>query len=141
MFRPEDYVTHDVGLLLKEIGLNENCKYSYLENGLRCCPSEYEQNFNLSEKRCSCPTLYEAQKYLRQKHNISVEIYRNACGYCWSMSKADNGTFITDYDLKGPNDGGCWDDFEEALNDGIYNACKMIKKKKDESNKRNNNRR
>lgn len=92
MFRPEDYVTHDVGLLLKEIGFNENCKYSYLENGLRCCPSEYEQNFNLSEKRCSCPTLYEAQKYLRQKHNISVEIYRNACGYCWSMSKADNGT-------------------------------------------------
>ena len=57
------------------------------------------------------------------------------------FGKADNGTFITDYDLKGPNDGGCWDDFEEALNDGIYNACKMIKKKKDESNKRNNNRR
>lgn len=27
MFRPEDYVTHDVGLLLKEIGFNENCAF------------------------------------------------------------------------------------------------------------------
>lgn len=61
MFRPEDYVTHDVGLLLKEIGFNENCKYSYLENGLRCCPSEYEQNFNLSEKDV------HAQPYTRLK--------------------------------------------------------------------------
>lgn len=62
MFRPEDYVTHDVGLLLKEIGFNENCKYSYLENGLRCCPSEYEQNFNLSEKKMFMPNLIRGSK-------------------------------------------------------------------------------
>lgn len=33
MFRQEDYVTHDVGLLLKEIGFNEPVHSQYTKTG------------------------------------------------------------------------------------------------------------
>lgn len=126
MFRPEDYVTHDVGFLLKEIGFNEPVHSQYTKTGTSWVCQEPE-NFNESvDCCCSRPTLYEAQRWICKAHNLHVVIHRNSSGFYWSIVKANYGTFITDYKMEGPNAGGCWDDYEPALNDGIYNSCKLI---------------
>lgn len=129
MFRTEDYVTNDVAKLLKKNGFDEKVSSLITKSGMVWICQEPE-NHNESGDSYSRPTLYEAQRWLRNVHNLCVEIYRNASGFFWSICKADYGTFITDYKMKGPNDGGCWDNYEAALNAGIYRACQMIKERK-----------
>lgn len=67
-----------------------------------------------------------AQKWLREIKNLHIEIYRSACGYGYVIVKANNGTWMEDDDVKGPNDGGNWDTYEEALEAGIFEALKLI---------------
>lgn len=73
-----------------------------------------------------CPTLYVAQKWLRETKNLHISIIRNSCGYTYDICKADNGTHISEGIFKGPNDGGQWDIYEEALEAGIQEALKLI---------------
>lgn len=129
MFRTEDHVTNDVAKLLKKNGFDEKVSSLITKSGTVWICQEPE-NHNESGDSYSRSTLYEAQRWLRNVHNLCVEIYRNASGFFWSICKADYGTFITDYKMKGPNDGGCWDDSEAALNAGIYRACQMIKERR-----------
>lgn len=119
-----DYVSFDVAKLLHEKRFDSLCSSFYTEEG-ELWHSRMEDNFNRMSFY-SRPTLYDAQKWLRTKHNIHVVIDNNACGYGWFLYKADNGTRIVDYADGGPNDGGCWDSYEEALNNGIMNALKLI---------------
>lgn len=67
------------------------------------------------------------QKWLRETKNLHISIIRNACGYGYDICKADNGTHITDGIFDGPNDGGQWDTYEEALEVGIQESLKLIK--------------
>jgi hypothetical protein len=53
-------------------------------------------------------------------------LYNCACGYGYEISKADNGTHITSSVYEGPNDGGKWDIYEEALEAGLQEALKLI---------------
>jgi len=73
-----------------------------------------------------CPTLYVAQKWLRETKNIHICVYNCACGYGYEISKADNGTHITSSVYEGPNDGGKWDVYEDALEAGLQEALKLI---------------
>lgn len=127
----EDYVSFEVAKLLKKKGFDWKCertidcdkiirKYDRPQN-MSCCT---EINGELVD--FLCPTLYVAQKWLRETNNLHIEIYRNACGYGYAIVKANNGTWIDDDDCKGPNDGGVWDDYEEALEAGIQEALKLI---------------
>lgn len=121
----EDYVSMEVAKLLKEKGYDEDCNILVAE--------EY-WSFNKGKLTCvdkdrdfyPFPTLYEAQKWLRNNQNIHIVIDNYACGYAWFLYKADNGTRISEYAEDGPNDGGCWDTYEEALNAGILEALKRI---------------
>lgn len=72
------------------------------------------------------PTQSFAQKWLRETKNMHIAIIRNACGYGYDISKADNGTHIADGIFDGPNDGGQWDTYEEALEAGIQKALKIM---------------
>lgn len=65
------------------------------------------------------PTQSLLQKWLREIKNLHIAIIRDACGYGYDICKADNGTHITDGIFDGPNDGGQWDTYEEALETGI----------------------
>lgn len=129
----EDYVSLEVAKLLKDIGFNEYCgAYYHLnwddtteEECFEIAPDNDFRNRN-NGYRAGAPYLYQVAKWLRIKHNIYVEIGNCASGYYWSLNKADNGTFICDYECGGNNDGGCWDTFEEALNAGILEALKLI---------------
>lgn len=73
------------------------------------------------------PTQSVAQKWLRETKNLHICIYRNASGYGYDISKADNGTHIINDLSDVPNDGGQWDTYEEALETGIQEALKLIK--------------
>lgn len=72
------------------------------------------------------PSQSLVQKWLRETKNLHISIIRNACGYGYDICKADNGTHITDGVFDGPNDGGQWDTYEEALEAGIQKAIELI---------------
>lgn len=84
------------------------------------------QNYNTDVYSISAPTQSIAQKWLRETKNLHIEIYRSAVGYGYAIVKAYNGTWQEDDDSRGPNDGGLWDTYEEALEAGIRGALKLI---------------
>lgn len=126
MLRPEDYVTHDVALLLKEIGFNENCKYEYSKSG-NVWSSEFEQNYNLSKDSCSRPTLFEAQRYLREKHHVflTIIVYEP---FFFSYGYSDE--IMYRYKIYQYKKGVGCKSFEKALNEGIRESCKLIKSRR-----------
>lgn len=94
----EQLVSLEVARLLKEQGFNE---YHY-------------------------PTKSFAQKWLRETKNLHICIIKDASGYSYDICKEDNGTHIAEGIFKGPNDGGEWDTYEEALEEGLKQALKLI---------------
>lgn len=126
----KDYVSLEVAKLLKERGFNEVCDRGYFITDPDIAPLFYGTFQNKGEccvsGHVTAPTLYVAQRWLREIHNIHITVGNSASGYWWELSKADNGTFIADYNYSGPNDGGKWDTYEDALNFGILEALKRI---------------
>lgn len=120
----EDYVTLEAAKLLKEKGYSWPCDSFYTLKGLIQLRS-IADNFNRLTAY-SRPALYEAQKWLRTEHNIHIVIDNDASGYYWHLYKANNGTSILHCSYNGPNDGGCWDNYEEALSAGILESLKLI---------------
>ena len=82
--------------------------------------------------------LYEAQKFLRKEKEICVEVYACAGGFMWELCKPfrtdsfSGGTtiYVTD-DEDNPklNDCGKFDEWEDALEDGIKMAVKVVKER------------
>lgn len=121
----EELVTLETAKQLRKKGFNEYCKNVIDINNI---PREtlYRINDDLPKQCFSQPTQSIAQKWLRETKNLHIEIYRNACGYGYVIVKANNGTWMEDDDAKGPNDGGNWDTYEEALEAGIFEVLKLI---------------
>lgn len=110
----EERVTLETAILLKEKGFPQG---------------EYFINVSTlyhSYKYLSIPPQSVAQKWLRETKNLHICIYNSASGYSYEISKADNGTTIVYCLPIGPNDGGKWDTYEEALEDGILKSLKLI---------------
>ena len=122
----EELITLETAKLLKEKGFNEYCKDIIMEDNGRMMQSVFRTNKDLPKGAYSRPTQSIAAKWLRETKNLHISIIRNACGYGYDICKADNGTHITDGIFKGPNDGGQWDTYEEALEVGIQEALKLI---------------
>lgn len=122
----EELVTLETAVLLKEKGFNEYCKDIIKEDNNRIMQSVFRTNKNLPKLCYSRPAQSIAQKWLRDIQNIHICIYNCACGYGYEISKADNGTHITSSVYEGPNDGGKWDVYEDALEAGLQGALKLI---------------
>lgn len=123
----EDYVSLEVAKLLKEKGFDEPCLAPRLKNGnLRVYDIEQSAD-NLTRigddyYEFWCPTLYGAQKWLRKK-SLVVEVgYMYGDYYIYDILK------IPTHDLIGLNDRKPtgYGSYEEALNDGIKEALKLI---------------
>lgn len=121
----EELVTLETAKMLKEKGFNEYCKNVISDKGLMM-ETIFRTSKDLPKSFYSCPMQSIAQKWIRETKNLHISIIRNACGYGYDICKADNGTHITDGIFKGPNDGGQWDTYEEALEVGIQEALKFI---------------
>ena len=124
-YMTEELVTLETAKLLKEKGFNEYCKYVISDKGLMM-ETIFRTSKDLPKSFYSCPMQSIAQKWLRETKNLHIEIYRSAVGYGYAIVKADNGTWQEDDDSRGPNDGGLWDTYEEALEAGIREALKLI---------------
>ena len=96
----------------------------------RCdlCHSEVYENQSNYDGSYGAFTLSLLQKWFREKHNICVEVYSTAYGFIWCLVKADSSTDIKYGDDSGPNAGGAWDSYEEALEKGLQEAFKYINK-------------
>ena len=125
----ESYVSFDTAKLLKEAGFDVPCFNQYTERGTiwHCdCP----ENFNKSQCVTSCPTQALAARWLREVHHLNVYA-------CFDYVFFDDGerkwffmrenTMINDYTSV-----YCsiisYDSYEEALEAGLQEAIKLIKK-------------
>ena len=69
----EDYVSFEIAKLLKEKGFNEPCYACYLNKEL----SHYDYtstNFELIDNAISAPTIQMVMKWLREVHNIHIDV-------------------------------------------------------------------
>lgn len=123
----EELVTLETAKMLKEKGFNKFCSFAYIDE--YCNLMSVHTTNSLIDKMglgYSAPNQSFAQKWLRQEKNLHICIIKDASGYRYDICKEDNGTHIAEGVFKGPNDGGEWDTYEEALEAGIQEALKLI---------------
>lgn len=131
--KDKDYVSLEVAKMLKEKGYDEDCNtfiveecWGFNKGELRCVDKYREL--------CSCPTLYDAAKWLRNKHKLHIDV--GMCGdYATDAdgNKVDEWGFWT-FDMYSTENFsqhifdcfGQYDTYEEALNEGILEALNLI---------------
>lgn len=115
----EDYVSLEVAKLLKEKGYCCPCGSFYTLEGIIGFRS-IDDNFNRLTAY-SRPALYEAQKWLREIHNIDVlPVIREESpkkDYCCYVYK--NAKVVRCKVAYG-------EDFYECMNEGLFEALKLI---------------
>lgn len=114
----EDYVSFEVAKLLKEKGFNEPCFSQYTKTG-SIWNCQAPENFNESEGCYSRPSLYEAQKWIRDKQDFHIEICKQSDGWYLYIYDISIETYITECTNSNSS-------YEEALNRGIKEALKLI---------------
>lgn len=62
----------------------------------------------------------ELQQYIRERRGVVIIIDRNASGYMWTMCKSDGGTDLGWSEDEGPNLGGAWNEYNEALEHALF---------------------
>lgn len=122
----EEYVKLNTAILLKEKGFNVACNNILKEDGSRM-NTLFRANKDLPRGCYSQPSQSIASKWLRETKNLYINIYNNACGYGYIICKSSNGTFISDDCMSGPNEGGVWDTYEEALEAGLSSCLDLLK--------------
>ena len=99
----EDYVSFEIAKLLKEKGFDEICFTWYTGKGKfkqgKNTYDDYHMNHfqDMDVAKCSAPTLQMAMKWLREVHNLFVDIYYDYDfreGYKFSIHKLTKGTTL-----------------------------------------------
>ena len=127
----EDFVPLEVAKLLKEKGFNEYCGAYYhlnwddmTEEECFEIASDHDFKNGNNEYRVGAPTLYEAQKWLREEHNIHIRI--DCWGendWCYILYEFTKGSVhkVVNYSYQ------CYyNSYEDALKDGILEALTLI---------------
>lgn len=116
----EDYVSLGVAKLLNVKGFKGEFHKHYwgYEPGKEFLT---DGSFN-PEYDYPAPTLQVVMKWLREVHNLHIEVYRTACGYLYIISKVPTGSDLYDdgaaYDGDDENSGQ-WTTYEKACEDAI----------------------
>ena len=127
MLTEKDYCDYDTCVALKEMGITA-CGLRFYEKG---CPNTLYQNhlqpltIRTAEAldRVLAISLYYAQKWLREEHNLHITIYSQS-QESWQYritkphQKLEEGLYGEDFSS-----------FEEALSEGIKEAVKILKEK------------
>lgn len=109
----EDYVSFEVAKLLKEKGFDERCFSFYWSDGSLDANS-HDKKTNLRNSTSSnpvAPTLQMAMKWLREVHNIALNV-------CYFLGMWSYTVYRTDVSSSGYNSEN-FDTYEEACEDGI----------------------
>ncbi|WP_289739400.1 hypothetical protein [Paramuribaculum intestinale] len=152
---PEDYVSYPLALALKKHGFDEPCHYGYsvkmrLEPELsfgdpKMVHSKAPKNYNDNRKGivkglefCSAVPLWQAQKWLRDRKGIAINVIAHGCHekyregkYHWEEIHLPNsnekGPQWVDWFIYGKHP--LFDTYEEALSDGMLQMLELIEKK------------
>jgi len=134
----EQLISFETAKLAKDKGFNWNTDYFYRENNMLCFSQYYdstpnnrdiEKNFfsdtnEQSNLLCTAPTQSLLQKWLRDVHEIHIELNVH------SASKPEKFTYSVSIL---PKSYGTWIrigeflTYEEALEKGLFEALKLIK--------------
>lgn len=94
----EDYVSFETAKLLKEKWFDEGCSFVVNTISKNVMPVSWPTtNSDIEDEKANLialPTLQMAMKWLREVHNLSVEVYRTACGYIGCIVNIPSGTDI-----------------------------------------------
>jgi len=92
----EDYVSFETAKLLKEKGFDEPCYMAYVPTNRKHMMRNDAGHSNSMhpDDYYAVPTLQMAMKWLREVHNLNVEVYRTACGYIGCIVSIPSGTDI-----------------------------------------------
>lgn len=137
----EDFCSYEIAQALKEAGFDCPCRHYYTKEdasdgnvwltSAAFSPEDWNDGRNSEpdflKPLCSAPSLWEAQKWLREKKLWHIEVRINGCRnmFCvelWEM-KANGGAFRLQHK------GGrviLYDTYESALSAGIEAALKLI---------------
>ena len=122
----EDYVSYETAKLLNEKGFDENTLMVYSQNGNFMPYGAIEDTYQVFY---TAPTLQMAMKWLREAHNLHIEVYRTACGYLYIISKVPTGSDLYDngdaYDGDDENSGQ-WTTYEKACESAIKYCLKNL---------------
>lgn len=127
---PEDYVPYPLALALKKAGFDWECDHYWYkayansdEMSMRQASADDFNNDDWDVPHCSAPTLWQAQKWLRDIKRLSIEPYANIA-VAWNYNIADLDNFAE-------NVGGeaSFPSYESALSAGIAAALELIEKK------------
>ena len=135
----EDYVTYEVAKMLKGKGYDEECDaYYHNDNSNAYWGANDDERFESCDGgfyngnnfyRDAAPTLYEAQKWLREKHTIHVDatpVLRSPFDEIpyvyWSYIICNTDTCMS----HAMDDYTEFKTYEEALNAGIKKALEFI---------------
>ncbi len=125
----ERYCSYELSKLLKEKGFDESCRaYWWDERDVLafCDFPKTTEDLRYKDSQYLAPTHQMACDWLRNK-GYNIEIYANASGYRFIISKIPpDGTDLVN-NIEGTNDGGAWDDYSECV-EAAMNYCltKMI---------------
>lgn len=96
----EDYCSFELSKLLKEKGFDEYCLKNYWSTDKELHDWNWKLSYhrnsdgNRNTRDCAAPTLQMTMKWLREKHNLNVEVYRTACGFIGCIVAIPSGTDI-----------------------------------------------
>lgn len=111
---------YNLAKLAKEKGFNTVQTQFYLEGKLVSDHFIKNKRFGEEGEIVEAPTLEILRKFVRTTRGVHIEIDRNASGWYWYMCKSEGGTNLGESGRTGPNMGGVWDTYDEALIDALF---------------------
>lgn len=119
-------VSFDTSKLLKEKGFNIKCHYARFISDSIPVNNETTHNWNLYPEGYSIPTQSLAQKWLREVHNIHINIKHRPHSQKFSY------TITSKYETENDGELYCniyakFDTYEQVLEEALQQALKLIK--------------
>jgi hypothetical protein len=89
---------------------------------------DYYDYDDFDERDFVTPTISQVLKWLRKEKDLHMGIVDSAYGYSYIINKTPffGGSEIKFSEFEGPNDGGAWDEWEEAALAGIEYVLNLI---------------
>ena len=128
----EQYVSIETAKLAKEKGFNEFCFHYYYRTtfinnyGISLNNSKLSYLDDNWSQHYAAPTQSLLARWLREKHNMCVEVNFTSYGFVWCVRNTNNAEDNYGSGESGPNKNGTWDNYEEAMETCLQEALKFI---------------
>lgn len=135
----EDYCSYELALKLKACGFDEPCRDFYWtsDGTFKHTDALVHKNSVGCDTMVAAPTLWQAQKWLREKKGIAINVIAHDASdkyregkYHWMEvhlpNSNENGPQWMDWFVYGKHP--LFDTYEEALSDGLSQMLELIKK-------------